>query len=120
MYTPSQSIVTCHIAGFSHWGGLDAIKELGLGTVISMKGEPDNPHDPCAVALYHGSTKLGYIPQNENEQISNLIFFGHADILEAKIAQIDPTAHPEQQLRVTIRIKDVRTAQKSPSQRLAE
>jgi hypothetical protein len=114
MYIPSRSILTCHIAGFSHWEGDKAFKKLEPGTSLSMKAESDNPFDPSAVALYCQDFKLGYIPADKNDLISRFMFFGYEDAFEARIIHVDMTAHLERQIQVTICIKD---AQKIPPAR---
>jgi hypothetical protein len=108
MYERSRHLLDCHIAGFNYYDGLDVMEKLKLGTPVSLKVEPENPYDPNAVAVYFEQTKLGYVPQAKNSAVSNLLYFGHSDILEAIINQCDPTAHPESQFRIVIKLKDNR------------
>lgn len=110
MYERSRHLLDCHIAGFTYYDGLDVIDELKLGTHVTLKSEPENPHDPDAVAIYHGKTKLGYIPQAKNSTISNLLYFGHDDIVEAKINFHNPEANPENQYRIVVKLIDNRKA----------
>jgi hypothetical protein len=110
MFTPSRQFLDCHIAGFTFWDGLDVIEELKVGTVVTLKSEPDNPHDSEAVAIYFGDSKLGYIPRNHNGDISQFIFFGHGNVFEAKINSVFPDKHLEQRFRVTIKIRDLKEA----------
>lgn len=107
MYTPSKHFVDFHLAGFSYWDGAKIIGSLSPGDKLDLKVEPENPYDPEAVALYKDGNKLGYIPSDRNSAISQLLFFGH-DIFEAYVFQIDPTAHLERQVKVTVMIKDAR------------
>lgn len=108
MYERSRNLIDCHIAGFTYYDGLDVIEELKLGTPVTLKSEPENPYDHEAVAIYFGKTKLGYVPQAKNGFVSNLLYFGHNDILEAKINSHNPEANPENQFRIVIKIKDNR------------
>ena len=108
MYEKSRNLLDCHIAGFTYYDGLDVINELMLGTPVAIKSEPDNPFDHEAVAIYYGEKKLGYVPQAKNSIVSNLLYFGHNDILEAKINCHNPEANAEHQFRIVIKIKDAR------------
>ena len=108
MYTPSTHYMNFHIAGFTYWDGLDVIDKLKLGAEVRLESEPDNPYDPDAVAVYLDDCKLGYIPQHSNDEISKFLYFGYGDIFTVRISEIDPEAHPEQQYRVTVKIKDNR------------
>jgi hypothetical protein len=98
----------CHIVGFTYYDGLDVIKELTLGTQVKLKSEPENPYDHNAVAIYYGDTKLGYVPQAKNSFVSNLLYFGHESIVEARINSHNPEANAENQFRVVIKLKDKR------------
>ncbi len=108
MYTPSRSLLVCSIAGFTYWDGDKVFKKLEPGTLLNLKAEPENPHDPNAVALYYENCKLGYIPADKNDLISRFMFFGYADAFEACVIQVDTTAHLEHQIKVKIRINDAR------------
>jgi len=108
MYERSKHLMDCHIAGFTYYDGLDVMEELKLGTLVTLKSEPENPYDPNAVSIYFSDTKLGYVPKNSNRFLSDILYFGHGDIINAKISQHDPEAHTENQFRITIKIKDNR------------
>ena len=66
--------------------------------------EPSNPHDSEAVAIFYQGTKLGYIPSDKNSLISRLIYFGHGDILEARIQMSNTENHPDRQFRVVVKL----------------
>ena len=108
MYERSRHLLDCHLAGFTYYDGLDVIESLKLGTPVTLISEPENPHDADAVAIYFRETKLGYIPQAKNSFISNLLYFGYGDILEAKITCHNPEANAENQFRISVKIKDNR------------
>ena len=108
MYERSRHLLDCHIAGFTYYDGLDVIGELKLGAPVTLKSEPDNPYDPDAVAIYYEDIKLGYVPQAKNSPVSTLLYFGHGDIVEARINCHKPDANTENQFRVVIRVKDNR------------
>jgi hypothetical protein len=108
MYERSRNLLDCHIAGFAYYDGLEVIDEMKLGAPVSLKSEPDNPHDPNAVAIYLGEHKLGYIPKAKNEQVSTLLYFGYGDIIQTRISSVNLEAEPERQFRVVLKIKDNR------------
>lgn len=107
-FEPSRHFCDFHLAGFTYHDGLDVISELTLGAPVSLKAEPNNIHDPEAVAVFYGDTKIGYVPQGKNKSLFQLIYFGYGDILEAQIQMAKLDTHPERQFRVLVRLKDGR------------
>ena len=108
IFKPSQSFIDFHIAGFGHHKGVSVISELKLGTKVELRHEPDNPHDPEAVAIYYDSVKLGYVPAEKNGTLFRFLYYGHDDLFEAYINMVDPDAHPERQFRVVVWVADKR------------
>ena len=108
MFEKSRSLFDCHIAGFAYYDGLEVIDELVLGATVTLRAEPDNPHDPDAVAIYFGKVKLGYVPQTKNGYVSNLLYFGHGSIVSAKINSRMLDNHPERQFRIVVKLEDNR------------
>ena len=106
-YEPSRSLMDFHIAGFAHHDGLSVIDDLLLGTKVDLRCEPDNPHDPEAVAIYYDDIKIGYIPAAKNSLFFTLLYYGH-DVFEARVNMIDKNVHPERQFRVAVKITDRR------------
>ena len=60
MYEPSRVLLSFHIAGFQYTDGALVLGDLKAGDKLTLCAERDNPHDPEAVAIYYGKTKLGY------------------------------------------------------------
>lgn len=108
MYEPSKHVNTFHVAGFQHYDGALVFDQLSVGTKLDMVPESDNPHDPNAIELRFEGTKLGYVPGSENELMAVMAFYGHADVFEARVIQVDPEAAPWQQVRVGIYVADKR------------
>lgn len=108
MFEHSKSFADFHIAGFKHWDGIFILSSLKVGQKLELRPEFDNPMDPNAVAIYFEETKLGYIPRDYNPFIAQLIYFGHGDIFEAFVLGVDPEAEPWKQVRVGVRVRDVR------------
>ncbi len=83
-------------------------KKLKPGKKLELIAEPDNPHDPDAVAIYRKGVHLGYVPGDSNATIAQLLRFGHANVLECRIMQVDKKADPWKQVRVGIYVTDNR------------
>lgn len=92
MYEPSRVLLSFHIAGFQYADGALVLGDLKVGDKLSLCAERDNPHDPEAVAIYYGKTKLGYVPGNEVGPLSLMMYYGHEDVFEARVQQVAPSA----------------------------
>ena len=108
MKTQRRHYSTFHIAGFSYWDGCIVFNELKIGTELTLQREEDNKFDPYAVAIYYGEYKIGFIPRNENHEISKFLELGHTDLFEVRINRITPDAQPESQVGVIVYIKPVK------------
>ena len=107
-YDPSRRIIDSNVAGFSHWNGFTVLGKLRPGSKLRLKAEFDNPYDPNAVAVYYKKTKIGFVPRRQNYLVAQLIRFGHKDVLEAYVTNVDLQATPEQQVWMTIMVRDRR------------
>lgn len=85
MYEPSRVLLSFHIAGFQYADGALVLGDLKAGDKLTLCDERDNPHDPEAVAIYYGNTKLGYVPGNEVGPLSLMMYYGHEDVFEARV-----------------------------------
>ena len=103
-----RHLSTFHIAGFTYYDGIDVFKNLKIGKELSLKAEPENRFDPNAVAIYYQENKLGFVPTGENELIRKFLNLGYTDLFEVKINQVSPDAYPEKQIRVVVRIRELR------------
>ena len=110
----------CHLAGRQYHDCDEVFDELKVGTELCLVYDEDNRFDRNAVAVIYkrpdalrqpGSDEedneflLGYIPRNENGTISNLLQMGWDNIFECRICKIDPTAHYEQQIFLSLKVK---------------
>lgn len=107
-YVPSRTFLSCTVHGFTYWDGLNVIDDLIVGTCVELRAEPSNPYDPKAVAIWLNGSKIGYIPRHENTELSMLLFFGHSEVFEAFINQINWEVSPEHQVGIVVRVKDAR------------
>ena len=104
----------CHLAGRQYHDVDEVWDELHVGTQLELQRDLDNRHDKNAVAVIYRTVDvdtgiveeylLGYIPSGENETIAQLLEMGWEDIFECRISKINPEAHYENQIRLTIRI----------------
>lgn len=108
MYEPTRQFLTCNVAGFSHWYGLEVFDELRPGKELRLEPEFDNPYDPNALAVFCGDTKIGYVPAKLNGMLAQLFFFGHGDIFTCKVSRVVPEEHPEHQVQMTVFVRDAR------------
>ena len=104
----------CHLAGRKYHDVDEVWEELKVGTKLTLVRDLDNRFDMNAVAVvYEKRTSnnensetflLGYIPRDENGVIAQLLEMGWDNIFECRICKINPDTHPENQIRLTIRI----------------
>jgi HIRAN domain len=88
------------IAGFQHHDDQAALAELQPGTALTLRAQPDNPHDPNAVEILHGALKLGYVPRFCNRQLSELL--QSEVLLTCEVARITADAPPWDAVAVRI------------------
>lgn len=108
MYEPSRNLMSFYIAGVKHHEGALVLGEIKVGDALDLVAEPDNPYDPCAVAIKRGEVRLGYVPKTCNAELSLLMYYGHGDIFECRAIQVSLDSDPWEQLRVAIYVRDAR------------
>jgi hypothetical protein len=109
MCEPSRLILSFFIAGFQYYDGALVLSRLKSGeSGLALVPEPDNPHDPDAVAIYFGSHKMGFVPGGENDLASLMRHYGYADVFEVRVQQVKEDADPWKQVRVGIYVTDAR------------
>lgn len=76
-YIQEIFLLECHIAGISHLDLDEVEPELNAGDALLFRREPDNVHDPLAIAIYdRKERKLGYLPRAKNEVPARLMDAG--------------------------------------------
>ena len=101
----------CHLAGRRYHDADEVWDKLKVGTVLQLVLDTDNRHDPNAVAVVYNDKEMdddiliGYIPRCHNETIASFLEMGWNDTFECRISKKDEEAHPENQIRLTIKIK---------------
>jgi hypothetical protein len=104
----------CNMAGRQYHDVDEVWEELRVGTCLSLERDLDNRYDKNAVAVVYRDVDvetgiveeylLGYIPSDENQTIAKLLEMGWNKVFECRISKINPDAHYENQIRLTIRI----------------
>ena len=104
----------CHLAGRQYHDVDEVWEDLHVGTCLGLQRDFDNRYDMNAVAVVYNTIDentgkseeylLGYIPCDDNETIAQLLEMGWKNIFECRISKINPDAHYENQIRLTIRI----------------
>jgi hypothetical protein len=100
----------CHLAGRKYYDADEVWEQLKVGTVLKLERDKENRTDANAVVVVYNDKdgedfKLGYIPRTDNETIASLLEMGWTDIFECRISKLNPDAHPENQVLLTIKIK---------------
>lgn len=103
-----------HVAGRQYHDADDVWSELKVGTKLSLVRDTDNRFDPNAVAIVYTKCDddsseneeytLGYIPRCENENIAAFLEMGWTEIFECRICKLNPEAHYEEQIHVSVKI----------------
>ncbi|MRJ09231.1 DNA-binding protein [Ornithobacterium rhinotracheale] len=104
MKKQSEHLANFYIAGFTYYQGAQCMRHLKIGTRVKLKYEKGNPYDARAIEIYYKDYKLGYVPRVENRIFYKLLIMGYSGIFDAVIQQVDPTAHPEGQVRVVVHL----------------
>jgi hypothetical protein len=115
MVAKKMYFMDCHLAGRKYHDADEVWNELKVGTALRMVLDKENRHDANAVAVIYDQKNergdvldefiIGYIPRGENETIANMLEMGWSDIFECCVSKLNPFAHPEEQVRLTIRVK---------------
>ncbi len=82
------------IAGVSFEGRQDVIAGLRAGAPLELFRQPDNPHDPNAIAVHYGNLQLGFFNRRLAAHIAPLIDAGAR--YRARIASLTGASAPAQ------------------------
>jgi len=94
------------LAGFTYYEGALVFSKLQIGTELKLVYEPDNRYNLKAVGVFFGEHKLGYVPRSHNDAIAKFLEMSHQPFV-CHIQQLDPAAHPEQQVGVVVFVKRI-------------
>lgn len=115
METKKKYFMDCNLTGRKYHDADEVWDELKVGTILRLELDKENRVDPNAVqVIYERLNKagkktdeflIGYIPRDCNETIANFLEMGWDNIFECRISKLNPESHPENQVHLTIRIK---------------
>jgi hypothetical protein len=76
-----------YISGLHYYDFPLVRRAIKTGDKLTLKREPDNPHDTYAVEVYFCGRKLGYWPYPNNKALANTMDEGNR--LKAKVLEIN-------------------------------
>ena len=74
------------LAGFRHYEGGEAWRNMAVGDRLQLVREGDNPYDANAVRVEWRGVKLGYVPRRDNAAVARQMDRGAP--LEARVASL--------------------------------
>ncbi|KAA6182589.1 hypothetical protein F2Q65_17575 [Thiohalocapsa marina] len=78
------------VAGYQHHVGPAVEPNMQVGDALELIREPENPHDPLAIAIAWRGERIGYLPRRLNVGIAERLDAGRA--LRCRIARLDEQA----------------------------
>jgi hypothetical protein len=103
------------VRGFQYYEGPSLINQMKEGDMLELVREPDNAHDPCAIALHWNKKKIGFIPAEDNEMLSKLLDIGIPELI-AEITFLQPDAAAWENVRIAVYVlKEIPAAEQLPS-----
>ena len=91
------------LAGFRYHAAGEVWRELRVGDPLELVREPDNLHDPNAVAVLWRGRKLGYVPRRENAALAWGLDRGTP--LRARISALAESANPARRVRFDVYVE---------------
>ena len=88
------------LAGFRYHAAEEVWHELRVGDPLRLEREPDNPHDPNAIAVTWRGRKLGYVPRRDNAALAWGLDRGAP--LQARISRLAPHPNPARRIEFEV------------------
>ena len=88
------------LAGFRYHAAEEVWHELRVGDPLRLEREPDNPHDPNAIAVTWRGRKLGYVPRRDNAALAWGLDRGAP--LQARISRLAPHPNPARRIEIEV------------------
>ncbi|MDP3642358.1 MAG: HIRAN domain-containing protein [Bacteroidota bacterium] len=89
-----------YIAGFQYYQGVELEQMLKENDPLMLKRKAQNPHDCNAIEVFSGSSKLGYLPREENKVIARMMDQGLA--VKARIVKVNTEEHPYRKVKMKV------------------
>jgi hypothetical protein len=97
---PPVRLQVLPLAGFQYHTGPRLWPELAEGQPLTLQREPDNRHDPLAVAVYWQDQPIGYLPRRHNGAIAQLLDDGQH--LSAQISALQDSNNPWERVELEV------------------
>jgi len=100
----SARIVVQHapLAGFVYYDGQAVWDQMKAGDRLTLKREPENPHDRNAVRLEWQGRMLGYVPKRDNTDLARQM--DHGAKVEARITELSVAANGRRRMSYVIHV----------------
>lgn len=90
------------LAGYQYHRADGVWPFLRVGEPLRLVREPNNPHDPNAIAIYFRNDRLGYVPRNENRALA--VMLDHGEKIRGYVTKLINGADPWQRLRFRVEL----------------
>lgn len=91
------------LAGSQYYRLNELQRNIQVGDPLELVREPENPHDPNAIAVRWRGQALGYLPRKENRAVAKAIDDG--ETVRATVEAITADANPWKRLRISVFIE---------------
>lgn len=93
-------LLRVHVAGYQYHRGQEVEHLIRPEMPLRLVREPENCYDDQAIAVYHGDTRIGYIPRYDNPVLARLLDAGIP--LAVKVTAIDREAPTWERLEIVV------------------
>jgi hypothetical protein len=88
------------LAGFQYYEGKAQWDNMRVGDPLTLKREPQNPHDANAVRVEWKGQPLGYVPRRDNSDVARQIDRGVP--VQARIVRLKEARNPWQRVEFEV------------------
>jgi hypothetical protein len=88
------------LAGFQYYDGKVLWDNMRVGDPLTLKREPQNPHDSNAVRVEWKGQPLGYVPRRDNSDVARQMDRGAP--VQARIVNLKEARNPWQRVEFEI------------------
>lgn len=96
----SLLIQSSPLAGSQYHALADIVDRIRVGDMLTLKREPDNPHDRNAIQVLWQGHMLGFVPRRENKAVARAM--DNSQPLIARVVALRPDESPWRRLRFEI------------------
>ncbi len=97
---PLEILQTSPLAGFQYYAGAALFPLMNVGDRLTLRREPDNPHDAKAVRVEWYGTQIGYAPRADNVDLARLMDRGTR--VEGRILYLQKSRDPWKRVLIEI------------------